>query len=196
MGDHAHDAADFRLWHQRAVHLTAGRVVVERERPIATLLGSCVAVVLVDRAHALVGMNHFLLPETHSKGVDALDVQLSGMAAMELLVNAMLKAGSSKKALQAKAFGGGHLLPFKGVPPGERNMRFAEEWLRAEHIPLVAADWGGHHARRIVCEPLSGEVICHRLPLAEDLKRRVTHEEAQLKRQVAAELAARRVDYL
>ena len=48
--------------------INPGGWAVESERPIATLLGSCVAVCLIDPQLHLAGMNHFLLPSGQPGG--------------------------------------------------------------------------------------------------------------------------------
>ena len=84
-----------------------GEWAVEVERPISTLLGSCVAVCLYDPALHLAGMSHFMLPQMQtSKHADE-DVLLAGDACMEALLNTMLSRGAAKHRIRAKAFGGG-----------------------------------------------------------------------------------------
>ena len=87
-----------------------GEWAVEVERPISTLLGSCVAVCLYDPALHLAGMNHFMLPQMQtSKHADE-DVLLAGDACMEALLNTMLSRGAAKHRIRAKAFGGGAVI--------------------------------------------------------------------------------------
>ena len=88
-------------------HVASGNVV------ISTLLGSCVAACLWDPVKRLIGMNHFLLAnQRYSKSLSVIQSEAGryGIHAMELLINAMLKAGADRANLQAKAFGGGNVL--------------------------------------------------------------------------------------
>jgi chemotaxis protein CheD len=132
-------------------HVAQGNVI------ISTLLGSCVSACLWDPVKRIIGMNHFLLAnQRYSREMPVIQSEAGryGIHAMELLINAMFKAGASKSNLQAKAFGGGNVLAnlykqesFFAV--GDVNSRFILEFLKNERIPLVASDLGGEHGRVI-----------------------------------------------
>ena len=132
-------------------HVATGEVI------LSTLLGSCVAACLYDPIHQIVGMNHFMLansgyPKT-SPGLLA-DAGRYGIHAMELLVNKMLKCGALKKEIRAKVFGGGNVLSSLNGSSnlgsiGDINVRFIQEFLKKERIPLIAADLGGEQGRVI-----------------------------------------------
>ena len=144
--------------------INPGGWAIELERPIATLLGSCVAVCLFDPALKLGGMNHFLLPtQTKAPHTDT-DMILNGDYSMEVLVNGLLNKGANKGRLVAKAFGGGTILSANQMAIGERNTKFAREWLKRENIPLVASDFGGPWSRKVVLVPQSGDTFCRRRP--------------------------------
>ncbi|CAG1001476.1 partial Chemoreceptor glutamine deamidase CheD, partial [Rhodocyclaceae bacterium] len=93
-----------------ARNINPGGWAIETERPISTLLGSCVAVCLFDARLKIGGMNHFLLPSRASGANADTDVILNGDFAMEVLVNALLNKGASKARLVAKACGGGTIV--------------------------------------------------------------------------------------
>lgn len=141
----------------------AGDWAVQTERPISTLLGSCVAVCLFDHTLGMAGMNHFLLPKMKKSENSEVDVLLAGDYAMEVLVNAMFAKGATKSRLVAKAFGGGNVISSIKVAIGDRNASFAREWLAREGIPLISSDLGGSWARKVVCVPGTGEVLCRRV---------------------------------
>jgi chemotaxis protein CheD len=95
-------------------------------------------------------MNHFLLPE----GSDSIDLRFAS-AAMERLVNALIKAGAHKHNLKAKLFGGAQMM--SGLPDiGRRNGEAALGFLRLENIPVVSTSLGGNEARRVRFWPTSG----------------------------------------
>ena len=148
---------------ERAAHvINPGGWAVESERPISTLLGSCVAVCLYDPELRLAGMNHFLLPDGKRRGINRDDVVLHGDYAMEVLRNAMFARGASGDRLVAKAFGGGNVVDAIHMAIGTRNAAFARQWLRREGIPLLADDLGGTWSRKVVLDPLTGDVFCRR----------------------------------
>lgn len=148
-----------------ALNINPGGWSVQTERPIATLLGSCVAVCFYDPKLRLAGMNHFLLPSRASSKLADEDVILNGDYAMEVLRNAMYAKGASPSRLVAKAFGGGNIVNSIQMAIGERNAEFAKQWLERENIPLVASDFGGAWSRKVIIDPVSGDAFCRRNPI-------------------------------
>lgn len=148
-----------------ARNVQPGAWSVESEKPLSTLLGSCVAVCLFDPALKIGGINHFMLPEMGRSKYGDVDSLLSGNFAMEALLNALLGRGARKPRLQAKAFGGGTIIDSNASAPniGMRNASFAKEWLQREGIPLLSSDFLGPWSRKIIFLPFNGEAFCKRL---------------------------------
>ena len=148
-----------------ARNVQPGAWVVDSEKPLSTLLGSCVAVCLFDPLMKIGGINHFMLPEMGRNKNSDVDSLLSGSYAMEALLNALLIKGAKKIRLQAKAFGGGAIIDTEGgsLSIGMRNANFAKEWLSREGIPLRSSDFLGPWSRKIVFLPFNGEAFCKRL---------------------------------
>ena len=120
---------------------------------ISTLLGSCVAACLRDPVVQVGGMNHFLLPGR--RGGSEADGLRFGVHAMELLVNALLAAGARRERLEAKLFGGAHMLD--GLTDvGRQNSDFAVSFLQAEGVRYLGGSLGGTSARRVQFWPASG----------------------------------------
>jgi chemotaxis protein CheD len=146
-------------------NIKPGEWVTERHRPISTLLGSCVAVCLIDTGISLAGMNHFMLPQM-KKGAHAdEDVLLAGDACMEALLNGMFNLGAAKHRIRAKAFGGGSVIDSDlpgALSVGKRNADFTREWLDREGIPLVASDFLGPWSRKVLLVPSTGDAYCKR----------------------------------
>lgn len=157
-----HDPKDLE---RRAHNINPGGWAVEFERPITTLLGSCVAVCLYDPKLRLAGMNHFLLPSRAKTSGDDIDVILAGDYSMEVLLNTMLNKGAAKQRLIAKAFGGGTIVTSIQMAIGQRNAEFAKEWLDREGILLSAQDFGGAWSRKVIFTPDGGDAFCRRLPI-------------------------------
>lgn len=147
-----------------ARNINPGGWAIETERPISTLLGSCVAVCLYDPKLRLGGMNHFLLPSRAGGDNSDVNVILNGDYSMEVLVNGLLNKGAQKSRLIAKAFGGGTIVSSIRMAIGERNAEFAHEWLDREGIRLVASDFNGPWSRKVVFVPQSGDAFCRRIP--------------------------------
>lgn len=150
--------------HSRSIK--PGEWAVEGERPISTLLGSCVAVCLIDTGLSIAGMNHFMLPKMKNDPNADVDVLLAGDACMEALLNSMLQRGAAKHRMKAKAFGGGTVIDASlptSLAIGKRNADFAREWLDRENIPLTASDFLGPWSRKILLVPSTGDAYCKRV---------------------------------
>jgi chemotaxis protein CheD len=147
----------------RTIH--PGAWAIEPARPLATLLGSCVAVCLFDPLSRVGGLNHFMLPNIRRGSNDDVDSLLSGSYAMEALLNALLQRGAKKVRLQAKAFGAGTIINTAGpaMSIGLRNAEFTKEWLNREGIPLLASDFLGPWSRKVLFLPATGDVFCRRM---------------------------------
>lgn len=142
-----------------------GAWLVDDKQPLATLLGSCVAVCLFDPQLGIGGMNHFMLPRMERSRHGDVDAMLSGNFAMEALLNALLLRGAKKIRLQAKAFGGGTIIDSDpgALSIGMRNAQFTKEWLQREGIPLRSSDFLGPWSRKVIFLPANGEAFCKRL---------------------------------
>lgn len=125
---------------------------------VMTTLGSCIAACLWDRKARIGGLNHFMLPEGSA------DDGRYGSYAMELLINAMLRRGASRSALEAKVFGGGRVLAgMDSMNVGERNTAFVLDYLQTERIPVVSRDVLDIYPRKVCFQPASGKAMVKRL---------------------------------
>ena len=132
---------------------------------IETILGSCVSVCLFDRQMETGGMNHILLPgkadiSNFNGGARY------GINAMEMLINTLMKLGARRGKLQAKIFGGAHIIQSlqKENSPGLKNIAFVEKFMEIENIPVVSRDTGGVNARRVHFHTNTGDVFVKTLP--------------------------------
>lgn len=124
---------------------------------LTTVLGSCISVCVRDVESGIGGMNHFMLP--HSDAVDEWGGPTAaaryGSHAMEMLINAVMKAGGRRERLEYKAFGGGNIVS-QPSSVGTKNIEFLHEFVRLEGIRLTASDLGGQHPRKVVFFPETG----------------------------------------
>ncbi len=135
---------------------------------MTTLLGSCVSACIRDPDTGVGGMNHFMLPGDTTKMLDQWGGQDSlatryGIAAMETLVNDILKQGARKSRLELKLFGGGKVLDMEINNVGERNIQFVRQFLRTEGFLVLAEDLGGTYPRKVHFFPKTGKVMVRRL---------------------------------
>ena len=125
-----------------------------------TILGSCVAVCLHDGRAGVGGMNHFLLAEPAPlANDDARLLNRYGIHSMELLINAMLQRGATRRNLKARIYGGATMRQGLG-DIGVRNIEFAQRFLANENIIVLGQDVGGRSARRIEFRPAAGLSRC------------------------------------
>jgi len=150
-----------RHFNRRAVKLLPGEYYTTHEdMALTTVLGSCVSACLRDAEAGVGGMNHFMLPDAGSNGASA----RYGSYAMELLVNELLKQGARRGRLEAKVFGGGHVVrSFSSNSVGSRNVDFVRSYLATERIPIIAEDLGDRYARKLCYLPISGQAFMRRI---------------------------------
>lgn len=136
---------------------------------IVTVLGSCISACIRDPQRKIGGMNHFMLPTTGAGGSsDAWQKDVTSLPsrygewAMEFLINEILKQGGNKKNLEVKIFGGGKILQ-NMTDIGERNIRFAKEFLANEGLKIDSQDVGDLCPRKVLYFSDSGKVKLKRL---------------------------------
>lgn len=136
-----------------------------KDMVIVTVLGSCVSACIRDRVSGIGGMNHFMLPNDGGDPGGILSASMRyGTYAMEILINELLKAGAKRENLEAKVFGGGHVLQgFIAINVGERNAQFVKDYLKTEGIRIVAQDLEDIYPRKVYFFPRSGKVLVKKL---------------------------------
>lgn len=140
-------------------YLFPGKLAVFKEETvISTLLGSCVAVALHDPVTNIGGLNHYLLPEV---GPNDVANPRYGTAAIEMLIEEMLRLGASLDRLQAKVYGGGNVIAVSifGESIGRRNIEVAEQMLRNKGIRIIEKNVGGESGRTLKVNTHTFEVI-------------------------------------
>jgi len=142
--------------HIGGVHASSTPVVIR------TILGSCISVCLRDPISKVGGMNHFMLPEGRE---NSLICTSYGVHAMELLINQCMQMGADRRNLEAKVFGGGHVLRTRetqdSVP--KSNIRFAKSFLLTERIPIISDNVGGYAAREVLFFSDTGKALIRKL---------------------------------
>ena len=133
--------------------------VTHEDIVVMTVLGSCIAACIWDSQLRVGGMNHFMLP----KGGGDISGRY-GSYAMELLINELVKLGSTRQNMQAKVFGGGAVISgFTTMNVGERNTKFVLDYLATERIPVVSKDVMDIYPRKVVFFPVTGKAMVKRL---------------------------------
>lgn len=152
-----------------------------------TVLGSCISVCLHDAKNNVGGMNHFMLSgfSNLTQGFHTPDAQNTryGMAAMEMIINGMMKLGGDRKNFRAKVFGGSNMIKLatgvSGIADG--NIEFAKWFLTSERIPVDSVDVGGDRARKVYFNPFDGKAFLkHIEPTLTDLSAEIAYEKKTL----------------
>ena len=130
----------------------------------STVLGSCVAACVRDRAANVGGMNHFLLAEQSGAARGRYGASARyGAFAMEQLINKVLSQGTGRKSnLEIKIFGGGKINSVLD-DVGAKNIEFVRQFLVDEGYVATSEDLGGSYARRVLFKPHSGRAFVKRL---------------------------------
>ncbi len=128
---------------------------------VTTVLGSCVAVCLSDRAQRISGVNHFMLPRAGKSRPSP----RHGDSAIAMLFEEMLRLGCRVQDIEAKVFGGAAVLPVNRPEDavGAKNVIVALKCLRALDLPIVARRTGGRSGMVIRLFTATGDVLVRRV---------------------------------
>lgn len=161
------------LYFDRHFNIDAAKILpgeyyaTNRDIVIVTVLGSCVSLCLRDRVSGIGGMNHFMLPHSGDGTSPVSQSARYGSYAMEVLINHLLKLGARRDRFEAKLFGGGAVLKgFTLANVGERNVRFALDYLKTENIQLISKDLLDEFPRKVYFFPATGKVLVKKLRAA------------------------------
>ncbi len=128
-------------------------------------LGSCVAIIVWDRAARAGGLAHVLLPEP-STGRSGSGPARYARTAVPALLAALREAGAPGP-YEASLVGGaslfGELLKVRGVAIGAWNVEAARAALADAGIPVVGEDVGAAHARSVRVRLEDGRVAVRTL---------------------------------
>jgi chemotaxis protein CheD len=136
---------------------------------IRTLLGSCVGVVLYDRAAKLGGLAHIVLPS--ARGLADHPGKYADTAIPAMLADFDRQLGRKAAAhLIAKLVGGASMFPIESTSSGtmgrnigQKNHEAIEDILGKLMIPILARDLGGTAGRRLTLDTASG-IVTVRVP--------------------------------
>jgi len=170
-----------------AAKILPGEFYVTRDNElVSTVLGSCVSACIRDVSLGVGGMNHFMLPADRSAADVNGESARYGNYAMEMLINAILRAGGLKKNLEVKLFGGGRVLAsMTKIDVGDQNITFIKSYVAIEGLSVVSADLGDIYPRKVIYFPQTGRVLMKKLRKVhnETLEKRESSYRAKLTEQ-------------
>lgn len=126
---------------------------------ITTILGSCVAIAIVDSESKIAGLNHYLLPNSPNISENT---PRYGSYAIPTLIKSMESRGANRSTMKAKIFGGAKVLEnFSiGTAIGEKNIDLAIRTLNELQIPIIQKDVGGSSGRRLLFDTQNFQTQC------------------------------------
>lgn len=139
---------------------TGELAVAEHPKVLVTpALGSCVGITLWDAFARRGGMAHIMLPSPSDTRIDGLVSRFASIAIPTLADE--VTQGSVLRRLVAKIAGGSVMFGTDNGAPsiGARNIIEVKRQLALLHIPLVAEDTGGAHARTMELHLDTGLVV-------------------------------------
>lgn len=112
-------------------------------------LGSCIGLVLLDRAKGVVGLAHVMLPERPASV--APQPGKFADSAVPALIDAVVAKGARRVRLEAYMVGGAQMFTFGGgsMDVGARNAAAVKAGLAAARLPIRAAETGGDRGRTV-----------------------------------------------
>ncbi|MCX7786842.1 MAG: chemotaxis protein CheD [Spirochaetes bacterium] len=131
--------------------LKPGEVIFSKHSiVIKTVLGSCVAVCIHDKAHGWGGMCHYLLPYSPSEEQNS--TKYGNIAIYTLLHRFLVKNGSKREDLVASIIGGAFVVfdEREIFFIGDRNIDTAITILKKEKIRILHMHTGGEHGRKVL----------------------------------------------
>jgi chemotaxis protein CheD len=140
---------------------------------IRTLLGSCVGIVLYDRAAKLGGLAHIVLPS--ARGAADHPGKYADTAIPALIADFDRRlCDKGRPRLTAKLVGGANMFPLdatvrenSALNIGQKNQEAIEQILARFAIPILARDLGGTTGRRLTLDTNSG-IVTIRIPGGSD----------------------------
>ncbi len=125
---------------------------------LATVLGSCVAVCLIDPVTKVSGMSVFAFPKLKSDKFHTFYANYS----IPKLLDMMYNLGANKYNLQAHIVGGAYSSKYLSKDFGKKNVEVAVKLLNKNKISIVNNDTGGTFGRKIVFDTSCGEIIVYK----------------------------------
>lgn len=144
------------------LHVNVGQSSVRRGHGVLSCigLGSCVALILYDRATRVGGVAHILLPNEALSRLRGGPAKYASTAVSHLLEE--MRALAPIESPEARLVGGasmfGGILSGAGVNMGERNVQATRRALAAADVPTTGEEVGGDYGRSAFLDLTTGEL--------------------------------------
>ncbi|MEW5818198.1 MAG: chemotaxis protein CheD [Spirochaetota bacterium] len=124
-------------------------------------LGSCVAVLMYDKARKIAGLIHIALPESgiNPKKAEAKPAYFADTG-IPLFLQAMKKAGANRNTTWIKIAGGSNIMDEqKTFDIGRRNTIAIKRYLWKNGLGVIKEDVGGSISRTVSISVDTGEIV-------------------------------------
>ena len=124
-------------------------------------LGSCIALILIDRINKTFGMTHILLPSydfLYNKTPLRYPHKYADRAVIDL-INQLEKEGANKKNLKAIIIGGSKIFQNHHNNIGNENAEMVKQELHKYNIEIIKEDIGGNNGRSVVFKTKTTSVL-------------------------------------
>lgn len=115
-------------------------------------LGSCIGVVVFDKAKKIAGMAHIMLPSSQEIKNNLNKMKFADTC-IDMMMEELMKKNVTKSALKAKIAGGAQMfsvsLKSDNLNIGKRNAEAVKAKLKSLNIPIIAEDIHGNSGRTI-----------------------------------------------
>lgn len=128
-------------------------------------LGSCVGVLLYERARRIAAMLHIVLPESRGRQDDDDKRFRFADRAIPEAIRQLQTKGANPSHLKAVIAGGAAMFSFgptSHINIGQDNIAAVREQLRLARIPILAEDTGGNVSRTLIFDLESAQVSIKR----------------------------------
>ncbi|OHD07433.1 MAG: archease [Spirochaetes bacterium GWB1_36_13] len=144
--------------HLKSYFLNPGELIFSKKPiMIQTVLGSCVAVCLYDKAKKNSGMCHYLLPEANEN----IPSTKYGNIAVPTLINKFLASGSQLRDLEATIIGGAFII-FSEKEIffiGDRNAEIASNLVKKSNIRIKSINTGGDKGKKVIFDTEKNHIM-------------------------------------
>lgn len=131
--------------------------VPSKPTKLAVVVSSGVAVALFDRKNKKGGLSHYAEPYRR----DGASTAIFAAPSIVSLVNMLVKAGCSKKDIEASIYGGAENTrnPRYNMELSRQNVEVGIELLNKMGIQISSRDTGGNMGRKIIFHTGTGETV-------------------------------------
>jgi len=135
---------------------------------IKTVLGSCISVIIYNRASKYSAFTHSVMPEKNCRENSCICCEPKFVdCSIRMVLTKFDELRIKRNELECKLFGGSEINNIKTnqslVSIGTQNLKTAKKILLENNIPIISSDIGGLNGRKIIYNTITFEVFVKKL---------------------------------